>query len=1015
MDRVILEQIVAELVTRPRHEKVRTHLHSLLRDGLGASSTDIDFETHTPEVRGRIDALLGSTVFEVKTDLRRERHDAETQLARYLPQKEAETGRRYIGVATDGAAFQAYELREGELEKLGEEFRPTPEAPRELLGWLESVVDVQERLPPDIHPVRLHLGRESVAYQRAMRDLGAVWAEAAGRPEARLKRDLWNRLLSVAYGADVGDEPLFLQHTYLTIVAKAIATLALTDRLPEDPAELMAGTPFRDRGIVGAVEGDFFDWVLIGERGRDLTAQIARHAARFDFARVDVDILKGLYESLIDPAQRHDLGEYYTPDWLAARIVAHAVREPLTERVIDPACGSGTFLFHAVRRAIEAAEAAGRGPADAIALATEKVAGIDVHPVAVIFARATYLLALAPTLRRGRPSTVSVPVYLGDALQWSAREFMGEHDLEIVVPAEGERGPGLPDDDPDKGRIVLRFPFDAAEDPGFFDEALQTMLRFGEQDLPASAFRGWLDERGARAVETLLRTYRDLKGLQKSGRNHIWGYVARNLSRPIWLASEARKADVVVGNPPWVSYRSMSQAMQRRFRDAATAAGLFVGGKSATANDLSAYFFARAAGLYMKRTGRIAFVMPYAAMSREPYRLFRTGKFKEAGFQGATVRFTEAWAFPADVQPLFPVPACVLFAERSQVSRPLPETVRVFSGFLPRRDAHEDEAARALAEAEEPWPADDGVQRAGSPYRARFRQGATLVPRRLVIVEEVPVRDRLGGNPAAPLVRGRVSNQDKRPWSEIPPPEGPVERQFLHPVLLGESIAPFRVLAPVLGVIPMAEGRDEPLDAAAAGARGYHNLAAWLKEAEGLWDRHGSGRMKFLEQIDYYGKLRCQFPISPVRIVFAKAGTNAASVVIRDQHAVFDHMLYWMAARDLNEANYLCAIFNSETTRSRVERWQSTGQWGARHFDKVMFNLPIPLFDPSAPLHAALAEAAARAERLAAEVPLREAEHFTRARRRIRDALTDAGVAAEIDAVVAELLDGTVKNDAGGE
>ena len=1006
MDKDLLEQTVTELVSKPGHEKVRTLLYMLLTRGLGADSASIDFEKQVPEVRGRIDALLGRTVFEVKSDLKRESEDAIAQLSRYLPERERATNARFVGVAVDGATFRAYEFREGNLQLLGPEFKPSPEEPRAILGWLESVVTVQDRMPPDIRSIQLHLGRESVGYHRAMRDLRAIWGRVAGNAEAKLKRDLWNRLLSVAYGADVGDDDLFLQHTYLTIVTKAIATLALTDNLPEDPADLMSGAPFRQLGIVGAVESDFFDWVLSNEDGRALAGRIAGHAARFDFAQVDVDILKGLYESLIDPAQRHDLGEYYTPDWLAARIVGHAVRDPLTERVIDPACGSGTFLFHAIRRVLDAAEAAGLPPTEAVALAVEKVAGIDVHPVAVIFARATYLLALAPTLRKGRPASLTVPVYLGDALQWSVHEFHGEQDLEIVVPAEGETGVDAPEEDAARGRVVLRFPFDAAENPGFFDEALETMLRLGEQDQPAAAFRGWLKERGVKGVETLVRTYQDLKKLRQSGRNHIWGYVARNLSRPIWLASEGRKADVVVGNPPWVAYRRMSPAMQKRFKDAAVAAGLFVGGKSATANDLSAYFFARCVALYMKRSGRIAFVLPYAAMSREPYKLFRKGAFKERGFQGATVRFMEAWAFPADVQPLFPVPACVLFAERSTVPKPPPATVRAFAGFLPRRDANEAEAARALTEKDEPWPADDGTARRGSPYRARFRQGATLVPRRLIIVEEVPDRGRLGGNPAAPLVRGRVTNQDKKPWSGIEPVQGPVESAFLHPVLLGESIAPYRILAPVIGVIPMAEGREEPLDAAAAGGRGHHYLASWLRKAEELWSAHGTGKMSFGERINFYRLLASQFPISQERIVFAASGTNPAACFLRSDSAVIEHGLYWAPVTSAAEGRFLSAVLNSETTRARVEQWQSTGQWGARHFDKVVFNLPIPLFDAANSLHAALAAAAERAGGFVAEVPLKEGEHFTRARRRIRDALAEDGVAAEIDALVAKLLDG---------
>ena len=76
---------------------------------------------------------------------------------------------------------------------------------------------------------------------------------------------------------------------------------------------------------------------------------------------------------------------------------------------------------------------------------------------------------------------------------------------------------------------------------------------------------------------------------------------------------------------------------------------------------------------------------------------------------------------------------------------------------------------------------------------------------------------------------------------------------------------------------------------------------------------------------------------------------------------------------------------------------QSRGQWGARHFDKVMFNLPIPLFDPSEHLHNELAAAAAEAERIAAGFELPENVKFQRARKLIRDALTESGIAPHID------------------
>ncbi|MER8367838.1 hypothetical protein [Mesorhizobium sp. M1378] len=86
---------------------------------------------------------------------------------------------------------------------------------------------------------------------------------------------------------------------------------------------------------------------------------------------------------------------------------------------------------------------------------------------------------------------------------------------------------------------------------------------------------------------------------------------------------------------------------------------------------------------------------------------------------------------------------------------------------------------------------------------------------------------------------------------------------------------------------------------------------------------------------------------------------------------------------------------------------QSKGQWGARDFDKVVFNMPIPRFDPAIRLHTELAGGAAKAEEIVASVDIAETAGFQRARGMIRDTLKEAGVAQKIDALVAQLLDGS--------
>lgn len=1008
-----LEESVAKLIRRPGHENVRVELGRLLIDGLNADTQSVHFEQPVPEVAGRIDALLGSTVFEIKSNLARERDDAIAQLRRYMPDRERDTGRTFAGIVTDGAEYVAYILEDGDLRKVSS-FKPAIDRPRELLIWLESVVVLNDALEPKVAVFRREVGRESVAYARALRDIRRFWKEIdldpGKAPDANLKRDLWSRLLQVAYGADVADPDLFFQHTFLVILAKAIATAAITGSVPDDPSALPDGEPFRLQGISGAVESDFFDWILLHREGGELVRRIAHHVARFDLTSIDTDILKGLYESLIDPAQRHDLGEYYTPDWLAERVCEAAILEPLEQRVIDPACGSGTFLFFAIRRMLDACRTAGLEDETAAQLVADRVAGIDVHPVAVIFARVTFILAMMPVLG-SRPDDFSVPVYLGDALQWNIQSFMGAGDLEIVVPAPNEAVPIAAEDvdaSVDVGRAILRFPLSVAKSPNEFDRLIAELLRRSEADegldaADVAADAIGVEDKSDRA--TLRKTYGILRMLQRQKRNHIWGYVARNLSRPIWLSAESRKADVIIGNPPWVAYNRMVSSTQLVFKTRMEEAGLWGGTATVAAFDLSSYFFDRALHLYGRSNAKIAFVLPYAAMYKKPYARFRTGTYEMGGAK-EHFRFTGGWTLRSDVQPLFPRPACVLFAQRSETaSSARPEVVR-FSGQLPRRDASRAEADDALAEKRVSWPADDPKD-GGSEYRERFRQGAILVPRRFALVVRTESTGRIPASRTAPTVEGRTGALDKAPWTGVAPPVGQVEAEFIRPVLLGENVAPYKVIDSVEGVIPYDAKLGAVMDSAAARKRGHPKLASWLSGIEKtfLKVRRASGKndRTFAEQLDYIGQLSSQFPIKAIRVVYAKAGVHPAAAVVEGDH-VIDHKLYWAAAASIEEARYLTAILNSEAVRSRAEQWQAEGLFGAQDFDKGAWNLPIPLFSRKVQLHRDLAAAARRAEVTAATVA-KGPEGFQKHRRLVREALAEAGQSSLIDRLVNELLD----------
>jgi len=962
-------------------------------NGLGARSTEVDFERQVPEVHGRIDALLGRTLFEFKSDLRREKRDAESKLPGYLTQRETETGMHFVGVTTDGATFIPYELRDGNLCEL-ESFATSIEKPRELLAWLSSIVAVSADLEPSSEVVRRELGRNSLAWNMARYELATIWNEVGGNLDVRLKRDLWAQLIRRAYGAEFNEDVLFLQHTYLTIIAKMMAAKVLSVATAE-PHELLSGRRFSEAGIGGVVESDFFDWLLASNKGADLVNRIALQAGRFRLQDVKTDVLKGLYESLIDPEQRHFLGEYYTPDWLAEQMCSEVITHPLEQRVLDPACGSGTFIFHAVQRLLKAAEEARIPTSEAIERACRQVCGVDVHPVSIQIARVTFLLAIGPERLRQRPSSINIPVYIGDSLQWNTRGFLAERDVLIEVP---------------ESQQLLEFPFEITRDPVIFDAVIGRMLELSEQGSPAKGLTAWLQRHyhlNAQTLNTLAQTYDTLHQLDCSGRDHIWGFVTRNLVHPIWLSQQSQKVDVVIGNPPWLSYRFMDKDLQARFRTECQSFGIWQG-QVAQQQDLSAYFFVRCVELYLRDGGTIAFVMPYAAMTRRQFARFRTGLYGAAQKGSSrliyiTVQFTNAWVFSDRVRPLFPVPSCVLFAISGEGTGPrLPNRVQVASGILPRRDTSRMEASQYLSWQNDIWP-NERTTRVTEGYADLFRQGAIISPRVLFTVQYVQA-GILGPSPDSPLVESRRSNLEKLPWKNIHSLRSNIEADFLSPLYLGESIAPFRILSPILSVIPWDSERNHLLSGAEAQSSGYAHLAGWLTEAERIWSEYGKGKRTLLEQLDYYGQLSAQFPIAPLRVVYSKAGTLPAAALLADSNGIVDTELYWMKVDSNDEGYYLLAIMNSETTRKLVEGLQARGQWGARHFDKVMLSLPIPRFNRANKLHRALVRTATRAEQVATTTQLSEDMHFVRARQKIRASLHEDGVIQKIDSLVAELL-----------
>ena len=117
--------------------------------------------------------------------------------------------------------------------------------------------------------------------------------------------------------------------------------------------------------------------------------------------------------------------------------------DPLNQHVLDPACGSGTFVAEAVAHFNEAAKPNLPSiPRRCWTWLRFSVSGIDVHPVAVHLARAAWVLAAQPAIQAavdyGLAANITAPIYLGDALQLRFRtgDMFAQHNVTVQVEDE---------------------------------------------------------------------------------------------------------------------------------------------------------------------------------------------------------------------------------------------------------------------------------------------------------------------------------------------------------------------------------------------------------------------------------------------------------------------------------------------------------------------------------------------------------------------------------------------------
>lgn len=262
---------------------------------------------------------------------------------------------------------------------------------------------------------------------------------------------IWNTNMELIYGKEVLNtiknlEELFIRLTiYVTWLKFLGATLleatlgggrySLPMRLYID-GNKAAVELFWYRRVLAKFNIDFlferdeYDWVFdpaISSQLDKFFRDIGEFLLSIDWSQeVGLDLLKRIYQNVVPREVRRQLGEFYTPDWIAQLILWRAlhilvkgsppnkilIKDPTTEivelidefykkyrripRFIDPTCGSFTFGVHYINSLLKwyAIKRVQINPIDFASQIMESVLGIDLNPVAIITAKVNYLLQI---------------------------------------------------------------------------------------------------------------------------------------------------------------------------------------------------------------------------------------------------------------------------------------------------------------------------------------------------------------------------------------------------------------------------------------------------------------------------------------------------------------------------------------------------------------------------------------------------------------------------------------------
>lgn len=635
------------------------------------------------------------------------------------------------------------------------------------------------------------------------------------------RRDALESLLDVTFTEmDEEYQALYaLQTAYaiiVKIVAYRVASITLYHdsfvnfkQLMEAPSNslrlsmesLEDGAVFRDYGINNLLEGDFFSWYCTEEQWTaelsvaisgvfEVLAMYVEKSVLNDGSKSS-DFFKELYQGMIPPAVRHSLGEYYTKKWIAKQVFDKALelKPKHSWRGLDPCCGSGTFITVMIDKVLE--EEHGKSNDEILQAVLNRVQGIDLNPVAVLTARVNYFINIAHLLSPGQK--LVIPIFLGDSSYVPEKKsYDGVDCLEYTINTLLEP-------------IDILVPESMVRDHYALSETMTKIELFiknldEESTYRCLAYLVRMEELTGKVQSKLRKLAFELVNLEKNNWDGIW---ARIITNYLTTASMG-KFDVIVGNPPWVDWKSLPSGYRERIKSLCISRQLFSGDRVTGGINLNicALISNVVAENWLSEDGIMGFLMPEPLIFQPSYEGYRNLYLSN----GERLYFKEFTNWIQAGHPFKPVTQKFLTYFMTKEYVDYKEGVDVEWYILKKGKSYGDFEEINL---DEYFDVEDGILATCHSTKNIFsyvnsrgqlhdfmsvagvseyigREGIEFYPQELMIFE-------LSGQPSTTTCTSVRNIQVKKSKYPVPQDTRLLETEYLHPLIKGVDIRPFHV------------------------------------------------------------------------------------------------------------------------------------------------------------------------------------------------------------------------------